>query len=396
MNHLIKLNDIRFRNTLSLLRVLMNRGSLSRIELARESGCDNTTVTRAVRELQSRGLVLSAGKTETAHGRPRERLMVDASAACLIGLSLEPYGIRGALTDLRGRPLIQERQFFGERRTLKEYLEALEGIYSRLLHEVPSTLAGIGVSTFGTSLDPEGGILSQAANFPELQGFRLREYFARQCHCQPYFSDMMLCRMHYELDRHPECRNGNTLLIHLGDGIGLCMASNGSVIGSRNQHGGEFGHNICELDGIPCACGRRGCLETRCSSHALLQEARRALRRPDMGFRDFARKYASGHSGAVKVVSNGIRYLSAALANQINNFSPDTVVFVGEQCEFGPAYFAALEEATRALLFEYTGNAVTFAYREPEECGAQGAALMAADRLMADADAFDRACPRQD
>ena len=395
MTNLIKLNEIRIHNTLSILRALIRGGTLSRVELAQASDCDNTTVTRAVRDLQERGLVVPAGKTELRHGRPREQLKVNPDGARLIGISLEPYGIRGVLTDLTGKPLSQDRQFFGEHRTLKEYIDALDGIFSRLRKEAEPRLAGVGISTFGTTLTQDGGTLNKTANFPELQGFKLREHFAKKFSSHPYCADMMLCRMYYELDRHPECQQGNTMLIHLGDGIGLCLACNGEIMFSRNQHGGEFGHNICEMDGLQCACGRRGCLETRCSSHAILQEARRAMHRADLSFGDFVQKYISGNNAAVKVVQNILRYLCIALANQINNISPDTVIFVGEQCSLGAEFFKALEKGTRELLFEYTGRSVKFVFREPEECGAQSAAMLAADRLLADTDAFNAFCPRQ-
>ena len=44
---ILKLNDIKARNMLALLELLLQHDSLSRIELAHKMNCDNTTVTRA-------------------------------------------------------------------------------------------------------------------------------------------------------------------------------------------------------------------------------------------------------------------------------------------------------------------------------------------------------------
>ncbi|MFA6929882.1 MAG: ROK family transcriptional regulator [Lentisphaeria bacterium] len=393
--NLLKLNDIKLRNTLSLLGVLMQHGRLSRVELAQALGCDNTTVTRAVRDLLSRNLVMTDGKTELQHGRPREQLVLNPDGAYLIGISLEPDRIGAALTDLNGHPRILERLHLGERRSLQEYLHALSEILQRLLQESSGRLAGVGVSTFGTSLAPEDGVLNDIANFPELKGFNLRDYFTENFNLSPVFADMMICRMHYELNRHPECRKGNTLLVHLGSGIGMSLASEGVIVLSRNQHGGELGHNICELDGLPCACGRHGCLETRCSTSILLKQPRIDGTSSDMTFRKFAEKYISGDVRAVQVVNDALKFLVVALANQINNLSPDTLILVGELMELGERFYIALEESVRALLFEYTSQALTFAFRSSEEWGAEGAALLAGSRLLTNPEAFNSACPKQ-
>ena len=46
---ILKLNDIKSTNLQRVLDILLESDGLSRIELARKMGCDNTTVSRAVR-----------------------------------------------------------------------------------------------------------------------------------------------------------------------------------------------------------------------------------------------------------------------------------------------------------------------------------------------------------
>lgn len=63
---ILKLNDIKARNMLALLELLLQHDSLSRIELAHKMNCDNTTVTRAVRDLLERGLLICQRKNGIA------------------------------------------------------------------------------------------------------------------------------------------------------------------------------------------------------------------------------------------------------------------------------------------------------------------------------------------
>ena len=66
---ILNLNNIKERNVLALLELLLRYDSLSRVELAKKMNCDNTTVTRTVRDLLAHGLLVPSGKT----GRQRSR-----------------------------------------------------------------------------------------------------------------------------------------------------------------------------------------------------------------------------------------------------------------------------------------------------------------------------------
>ena len=60
----------------------------------------------------------------------------------------------------------------------------------------------------------------------------------------------------------------HSVLLTIGTGIGGAAMQDGRVLrGARTA--GQFGHLTVDIDGPPCACGRRGCLETRSSGTAL-------------------------------------------------------------------------------------------------------------------------------
>ncbi len=66
------------------------------------------------------------------------------------------------------------------------------------------------------------------------------------------------------------------LLLTLGTGVGGGLVLGGEVY--RGGHGvaAEVGHLTVVRDGIPCGCGRHGCLEQYASGSALVREARSA------------------------------------------------------------------------------------------------------------------------
>jgi glucokinase len=56
------------------------------------------------------------------------------------------------------------------------------------------------------------------------------------------------------------------LLITLGTGLGSGFITAGKLMCGYDGFAGELGHTIAVVDGRPCGCGRRGCLETYVSA----------------------------------------------------------------------------------------------------------------------------------
>ncbi|WP_029067780.1 ROK family protein [Jonesia quinghaiensis] len=75
----------------------------------------------------------------------------------------------------------------------------------------------------------------------------------------------------------------DVIAIFLGTGIAATITTAGHLItggtfpDGTQQPAGEIGHLPVNLDGPPCACGQRGCLELYCSARAIGHQYSRAL-----------------------------------------------------------------------------------------------------------------------
>ena len=69
----------------------------------------------------------------------------------------------------------------------------------------------------------------------------------------------------------------SSVFITIGTGIGSGIIVNGKIWNGFHGIGGEIGHVILDLDGVPCTCGNHGCLERYCSATALIRMARKAV-----------------------------------------------------------------------------------------------------------------------
>lgn len=74
----------------------------------------------------------------------------------------------------------------------------------------------------------------------------------------------------------------NFIVITLGTGVGSGIVINGQLVYGSDGFAGELGHVIMNrVNGRPCGCGRKGCLETYCSATGVARTARELIETTD-------------------------------------------------------------------------------------------------------------------
>ena len=135
----------------------------------------------------------------------------------------------------------------------------------------------------------------------------------------------------------------SSVFITLGTGVGGGIVLGGKVWSGFHGTGSEIGHMILELDGEPCTCGNKGCLERYCSATAVIRMAREQLaNHPDSAIMascggDTAKVNAKmvfdaareGDAVGLKVFRRYVRYLAQAIANIANFLDPEVIVLGG-------------------------------------------------------------------
>ncbi|MEU0188904.1 ROK family protein [Streptomyces afghaniensis] len=122
------------------------------------------------------------------------------------------------------------------------------------------SLLGVGVALPGP-LDHVRGVLHRVTGFPEWDGFPLREALAERLNV-PVVVDKDTNAAALGLAAGGE--SGSFAYLHLGTGLGAGLVIGGSVHRGARTGAGEFGHQVIQLDGPPCTCGDRGCVEALC------------------------------------------------------------------------------------------------------------------------------------
>jgi glucokinase len=118
--------------------------------------------------------------------------------------------------------------------------------------------------------------------------------------------------------------------VTLGTGLGCGLILSGTLFRGASGYAGELGHTVVEPAGRLCACGARGCLETRVSATGIVQSAREANVSGDTSSAESIYKAAvHGDAAAKAVFEETGRYLGLACANLINLLNLQTILVGG-------------------------------------------------------------------
>lgn len=280
---------LRSHNTALVLDLLRTAGSdgISRLELAERTGLTPQAVSKITTRLRDDGLAAEAGRRASTGGKPRTVLRLVPEAGHAVGVHLDRDELRVVLADLRGAVV-------GERRTPVDLGAGADAVLGAVTAEVgrvlpgtgpgpgaspePGTgpgpgaspgpgpgaragaLLGVGVALPGP-LDHARGVLHRVTGFPEWDGFPLRAALAGRLGV-PVTVDKDTNAAALGLAAGGEA--GSFAYLHLGTGLGAGLVIGGSVHRGARTGAGEFGHQVIRLDGPPCTCGDRGCLEALC------------------------------------------------------------------------------------------------------------------------------------
>jgi predicted NBD/HSP70 family sugar kinase len=333
-----------------VLRHVAEHGPRSRAAIAQQTGLNKTTVSSLVGELIAFGL-LRETEIELRGTVGRPALPVELSGQGVVGLGLE-IGVdflavrvadlrgterHGALleADNRGRPV---DDVLGDlARLAADALEhcAREGLLTtgavvalpglvddrgRLLVApnlgwsgvaVPELLLGrLGAPGFPVEAENEAN-LAALAELWEGAGRRLRDFI--------YVSG------------------------ELGLGAGIIVG--GELFRGAHGYGGELGHTTIEREGVLCACGNRGCLETRVALGALLAAAGLP---PDAHLTELAERARRREPQVVESLHEAGHWLGVGVASAANLFNPRGIVIGGYLATLAPWLVPGIEEELEA------------------------------------------------
>ncbi|WP_306326579.1 ROK family transcriptional regulator [Streptomyces venezuelae] len=254
---------------LDLLRTAGEAG-ISRLELAERTGLTPQAVSKITARLRADGLATEAGHRASTGGKPRTVLRLVPTAGYAVGVHLDRDELTTLLTDLAGTVVARRHRAVdlgaGTGPVLDAVTEEVRALPSAGPGPAPDPAAagpvlGVGVAMPGP-LDHRAGVPGRVTGFPEWDGHPVREELAGRLGL-PVVLDKDTNAAALGLAVRPAAPD-SFAYVHLGTGLGAGLVLGGAPLRGERTGAGELGHQTVQLDGPPCGCGGRGCLEVLC------------------------------------------------------------------------------------------------------------------------------------
>lgn len=191
-------------------------------------------------------------------------------------------------------------------------------------------------------------------------------------------------------------RGADTVVcLAIGTGIGGGVVVNGQFHLGIGGTAGEFGHHVVEVDGLPCGCGGKGCLELYASGPAIAAMGVKEVmhghttRIGELAAYDLnrinveivVRAALEGDQIAKAILQRVGKYLGIAVGNILGVISPQRVIFGGGVSSAGDLLLAPIAQTIKERVHVVPVQKVEFVLAELGiNGGLIGAALWAKRR----------------
>ncbi len=263
-------------------------------------------------------------------------------------------------------------------------------------------VVGVGFATPGP-LDLGAGRITKAANLPGWHHVPVRDLLRERIGLPVTLENDGNAAAFGEYIAGAGVGCEHLVVLTLGTGVGAGVIVDGAVLHGHFDNAGELGHMIVVVDGLPCPCGQRGCLERYASADAIVRRveanAETPKRRNTETCRpeptayslqstaekprtasDIARAATNGDAVCAKVWDEACKYLAVACVNIQHAFNPQRILLGGGMSLAGDLLLAPVREHVRSQAWSLHADLpeITLAKLGPD-AGVIGAAALAFD-----------------
>jgi len=317
---------VRRFNMSAILKLLRERGTLARADLAKELGMTRNTASNIVTDLLQAGLVVETEFRRSGAGRPGLLLELAPNGGFAVGAEIDINRIIVIAADFNGEILWEQSIGISPSKSQENCIIIAEQLVQDALEWGKSeglNPLGIGLGLAGL-VDSENGMLTYAPTL-NWTGVPFKARWEERFKL-PVFLDneanTAALGYHAYSDRS-KAKNLAYLSIGVGMAAGLMLEEH--LFHGTNGFAGQAGHMKIRTDGEDCTCGDKGCWGTEVGIAALMRKAKLS----NMDLQTVAQALRNQDAKLIPVIDEMAEMLGLGIANLVNLFNLDTVVLGG-------------------------------------------------------------------
>lgn len=358
-------------------------------------GVSMPTLRRTFQELLDAGWIKPVGRVPSTGGRPAMLFNVNGPSHLAIGVHIELPSLHFVVAGLDGG-VVESVEWPGitnvsPDETLERITEYTHAAIDRY-HD--RHFLGVGLALPGY-IDSRTGEILSIGRAPGWNNFPIQARLETALGLPTVAENDIDCMTRVELE------NGyrdDLNLVYLGfiEGVKASLVSDGEFYKGPFGNAGLIGHTVVDPGGLKCSCGKRGCLETVASVHAVCARFSEAIRvlpnvSPSLArideISDHSDKFQAIMSAAEEgepvcrpIVSDMLSALALAVSNLLHIFQTGRLIVGGALSNLQGGLRVQLEESIREQLPSLLRHHLVISYGTAT--GPHIAALGAAHELI--------------
>jgi len=355
-----------------LLKLIKQKGQISRSELTKITGLTPPSIARIVGELADKEqLVEYVGVGNSNGGRPPVIVKFKNEGNYIIGIDLGATYVRGCLVDLNAK-FISEIQVpteinNGFTSIIEKVTQVIHKLQSR--KEDGAKIWGIGIGVAGL-VNKKTGIIESSPDFG-WSNINLHQELKSRLKL-PFFYDnstRLMALGELKLGARQDLKN--FAVINIGYGIASGLVVDGKLVKGEKGFAGEFGHISVDTNSrVRCHCGMNGCLEALASGHRIsglgkqevLNNNSEILKELCNGNPDLitaetvARAAKIGDIPSLKIYNEVTEYVCKGIGTIANLLNPEVIFIGGGISLAGEFFFDLIEQKKSKYLLPQNSN----------------------------------------
>jgi N-acetylglucosamine repressor len=336
---------IRQLNDRSVFETIEKMGLSSRAQLSRITGGSAPTMAKAVRRLRQLGLLDEVGlSSPDGAGRPGRMFRVARTSSQVIGIAIDyrychvtPAALDGSYDHDN---MITIKTPADYRSLIREIVKAT----LKVATDRPRTLA-LGISAPGM-IDKNDGTVLLSPNMHCLDGQRVGADIEAGTGIKTHILHETLASCLAEQSYGIAKKLEHLILISVLEGYACSAVVGGQLLEGHDGMAGEMGHIPVDLNGRPCGCGNRGCIETVATDQSLARRVSDRLGRK-IEIEEMVDLASSGEIDIAPELSDTLNHLAIGVAAAVNTFNPELVLVASRMFDLSPDAFDDLIKMVR-------------------------------------------------
>lgn len=326
----MNLENVKFNNQSAVLRLLNDRGAMSRKDIAEEVGLTAASVTSICTELLEKNIIRELGEVAEEKRAGRKKILVDINPDYkrVLCIAIETDETYISVTDMKGAVVGSMKMETVLKDGPESFLETIAVAVGRVLWDnniSKDMLLGCGVTVPGKVEEKTGVSLGAYSIWKKT--IPVKDIVKKMLGTEVYVENNLKAAAMYEILFGRGRNEKNLFLLKWGPGVGSAMIFDGKVYSGANNMAGEIGHTTLGKDGRLCKCGRKGCLELYVSTNAILEDIKLYTGDAKAYKKDISRL---ADDAVMSLMDEKMDRLAQTLRNTVSFIDPNRVVVLGD------------------------------------------------------------------